>query len=148
MDLNYEFYIGGTPERVWKALVAPEDVRKTFYGSVIESSFEVGSSLKYVGPGEDGEDTVHVYGEVLAFEPNEKFSFTEHPGPTYYPNHAELASRVTYTLEPVGNCTKLTLVNDRWTKDHPGYDHADEGWWRVLSNIKTLIETGETLDLE
>lgn len=147
MDLRYEFYIGGTPEQVWNALVSPEATKQIYWGSIIESTFEAGSPMKYVGPGNDGDETVHVYGEVLKFEPNKVFSYTEHPGPSYYPNHAELETRVTFTLEPVGNCTKLTLVNDRWTEDHPSHDNANQGWWMILSNTKTWVETGKALDL-
>lgn len=148
MDLKYDFYIGAKPEDVWEILVSPEGTKKTFYGCTIRSTFEIGETLEYVGPGNDGEETVHVYGKVLAFEPHKTFSFLEHPGPSYYYNHAELGSRITFTLEPVGKCTKLTLVNDQWTESHPGHDNADQAWWMILSNIKTLAETGRTLEME
>lgn len=147
MDLKYEFYIGAAPERVWKALVSPEDVKKIYYGSVIESTFEVGSPLKYVGPGAEGDETVHVYGEVLAFAPQEVFSYTHHAGASYVAEHEKYASRITFTLEPVGACTKLTLTHDQWTEGDPSYDNSDGAWWMILSNTKTLVETGETLNL-
>jgi uncharacterized protein YndB with AHSA1/START domain len=147
MDLKYVFYIAAKPEDVWEILVSPEGTKKTFYGSTIRSTFKVGDPIAYVGPGNDGDETVHVYGKILAFEPNKIFSFTEHPGPSYYPNHAELETRVTFTLEPVGQCTKLTLVNDHWPEQHPSHCNADQGWWMILNNIKTLAETGRTLNL-
>lgn len=146
MDLKYEFYIDAKPEDVWNILISPEGTKKTFYGCVIRSTFEPGDSLEYVGPGNDGDETVHVYGKVLAFEPHKVLSFTEHPGPSYNPNHAELSSRITITLETVGNCTKLMLVDDQWTENHPSYANTEQMWWMVLSNIKTLAETGKTLD--
>lgn len=146
MDLKYEFYIDAKPEDVWNILISPEGTKKTFYGCVIKSTFKIGDSIEYVGPGNDGDETVHVYGKVLAFEPHNILSFTEHPGPSYYPNHAELETKVTITLETVGNCTKLTLVDDEWTENHPSYTNTEQGWWMVLSNIKTLAETGKTLD--
>ncbi|MBP3038230.1 SRPBCC domain-containing protein [Bacillaceae bacterium Marseille-Q3522] len=146
-DLKYVFYIGAQPEVVWDTLILPEGTKKTFYGSYIRSSFKVGDSLEYVGPGNDGEETVHVYGKLLAFEPKKVFSFTEHPGPSYHPNHAELESRVTIILEEVGQCTKLTLVDDQWTEGHPSYEQTKESWWMTLSNIKTYVETGKVLEL-
>jgi len=87
-----------------------------------------------------------VYGNVLAFEPNQVMSFIEHPGPSYQVNHAEIESRVTLTLETVGSCTKLTLINDQWSDNHPSYESNQESWPIILSNIKTLAETGKTLD--
>jgi hypothetical protein len=51
------------------------------------------------------------------------------------------------TLEPVGDCTKLVLVNDQWTPNHPSQAKTPESWPVVLSNIKTLAETGKTLNL-
>ncbi|HZG18272.1 MAG TPA: SRPBCC family protein [Candidatus Bathyarchaeia archaeon] len=146
MDLHYEVYIGAKPEDVWQVLVSDEGVSKIFYGSVIRSTFQVGDELAYVGPGNDGDETVHVYGKILAFEPNRIFSFLEHPGPSYHANHAELQTRVTFTLEPVGECTKLRLVNDQFPPHHPSYENIKNGWSMILSNIKTYTEAGKTLD--
>jgi uncharacterized protein YndB with AHSA1/START domain len=146
MELKYEFYIDATPEAIWKILVEPEGTRKIFFGCVLKSTFEIGDPYEYVGPGNDGHDIVHVYGSILAYEPYKVMSYTEHPGPTYNPNHAQLETRVTLTLETVGKCTKLTLVNDQWTENHPSYKNTESHWWMILSNIKTYAETGKTLD--
>ncbi|SEL48509.1 Uncharacterized conserved protein YndB, AHSA1/START domain [Paenibacillus sp. cl141a] len=145
--LQYEFYIGASLEKVWEVLTSPEGTRATFYGSELRSSFQVGEPFAYVGPGNDGEETVHVYGNVLAYEPQKVLSLSEHPGPSYYANHEELESRITFNLEPVGNCTKLTLVNDQYTPDHPSRAKAADSWWMVMSILKTYAETGKTLDL-
>lgn len=147
MELKYEFYIGAAPEQVWEILVTPEGTRKMFFGSELQTTFQVGEPFQYVGPGNDGDETVHVYGTILAHEPNRLLSCLEHPGPSYYPNHAELESRITMTLETVGECTKLTLVNDQWSDNHPSISNASNSWWMILSNIKTLAETGKTLNL-
>ncbi|MBB3113246.1 uncharacterized protein YndB with AHSA1/START domain [Paenibacillus phyllosphaerae] len=147
MELRYEFYIGASPEKVWEVLVSPEGTKKTFFGCVIESTFEEGAPYAYVGPGNDGDQTVHVYGTLLAVKPAQELSYCEHPGPSYYDNHEELQSRVTFTLEAVGNTTKLTLVNDEWTPaEHPSLNNAKSHWWMILSNIKTVAESGQPLD--
>jgi uncharacterized protein YndB with AHSA1/START domain len=146
MELKYEFYIDAPAEKVWDVLVTPEGARAIFFGCELRSSFKVGDPYTYTGPGKDGEETVHLYGKILAYEPNKLLSCTEHPGPSYRDNHAELESRMTYTLETVGKCTKLTLVNDQWTPDHPSFEDTKGHWWMTLSNIKTYAETGKTLD--
>ncbi|NGZ77269.1 SRPBCC family protein [Saccharibacillus alkalitolerans] len=146
MKLEYVIYVDASPEKVWEALVSPEGTRAVFFGSRLKSSFEVGAPFEYVGPGSDGGETVHVYGGVLAFEPGRRLSYSEHPGPSYYDNHAELRTRVTFELEPSGSCTKLTLINDEWTENHPGFGNASGAWPMVISSIKTWCETGKTLD--
>ncbi|MFC5530833.1 SRPBCC family protein [Cohnella yongneupensis] len=143
--LKYVVYIGADPEKVWRTFLSPEGTRAILFGSVLRSTFEVGSRYEYVGPGSDGEETVHVYGEVLAFEPYRVMSFTEHPGPSYRDNHAELQTRMTMTLEQVGECTKLTFINDEWTPGHPSYESSQQSWPMILSSFKTFIETGKSL---
>jgi len=147
MDLKYVLYIGAKPEEVWQALISPEGTKAIFFGCILDSTFEVGAPYAYIGPGNDGDQTVHVYGNILAFEPNKLMSYTEHPGPSYREKHAELETRVTLTLEEVGNSTKITLVNDQWPADHPSYENTKESWPMILSNIKSYVETGKTLDL-
>jgi len=144
--LKYEFYIGASPEIVWNSIASPEGTRKIFFGCVLKSTFETGAPYEYVGPGNEGDETVHVYGRILDYEPNKVLSYTEHPGPSCRENHAELETRITFTIDEVGGCTRLTLVNDNWTEGHPSYESTKGHWWMILSNIKTLAETGKTLD--
>lgn len=145
-DLIYEIYIGAKPEDVWPSLVSEEGVKRIFFGCTLESSFRPGDDFAYVGPGNDGDRTVHLYGIILEFDPNRTLSYREHPGPSYHANHAELTTRVTFSLEPVGECTKLTLVNDEWPAEHPSYANTKQHWPMILSNIKTYVETGRTLN--
>jgi len=147
MDLVYQFYIGAEPKKVWEALVSEEGVRQIFYGCTLRSSFQVGDDYAYVGPGTDGDETVHVYGKWLAFEPYKLMSSTEHPGPSYNEQHETLETRVTITLEEVGASTKLTLVNDNWPEQHPSYENTKNSWPILLSNVKSYVETGKILDL-
>ncbi|CAH2715360.1 hypothetical protein BACCIP111895_02544 [Neobacillus rhizosphaerae] len=147
-DLKYVFYIGGTPEEVWQALISAEGTKQIFYGSVIRSTFRVGDLLEYVGPGADGDETVHVYGNVLDYVPNQVLRFTHFAGKSYTKDdNQEYESRISYLLEPVGACTKLTFIHDQWQEGDPHYENSDAAWWMILSNTKTLVETGKTLEL-
>ncbi|MCD1259505.1 SRPBCC family protein [Paenibacillus athensensis] len=146
MDLKYVLYINAKPEEVWNIFVTPEGTKAIFFGCVLDTTFEIGAPYRYVGPGTDGDETVHVYGNVLEYVPNKRMSYTEHAGPSYRDNHAELQTRVTLELETIGNCTKLTLINDQWPDNHPSYESTKESWPMILSNVKTYAETGHTLD--
>jgi len=144
--LKYEIYVDAAPERIWNVYLSEEGTKAVFFGSVLQSTFEKDSAYRYVGPGNDGDETVHVYGAVLAFEPHRLMSFTEHPGPSYRDNHAELETRITLTLEPVGACTKLTLVNDQWPDNHPSYENTKQSWPMILSSLKSYVESGKALN--
>jgi len=147
-ELKYVFYIAATPEDVWEALISPEGTKQIYYGCVIRSTFQVGDLLEYVGPGADGDETVHVYGSVLEYVPKQVLRFTHFAGKAYTKNDAqEYESRISYILEPVGASTKLTFIHDQWKDCDPHYENSDVAWWMILSNTKTLVETGKTLDL-
>jgi uncharacterized protein YndB with AHSA1/START domain len=146
-ELRYEFYMGGTPEQVWEILISPEKVKQIYYGSVIESTFEIGSPIQYVGPGAEGDKTVHVYGTMLEYKPNKILSFTHFTGKSYLTDEKEYESRITFTLESVGESTKLILVHDQWSEKDPSYENSNTSWSIILSNSKTLLETGKTLNL-
>ena len=117
-DFEMTIYIKADPHVVWEAITGDEGSRAIMWGSVLRGRLEPGGSYEYVGPGQDGDETVHVYGDVLQAEPGVVLQLTEHPGPTYRENHAELTSRMTWRLEPLGRAalTKLTFTNDDWSE--------------------------------
>ncbi|WP_218276439.1 SRPBCC domain-containing protein, partial [Pseudomonas sp. FW305-BF6] len=82
-DLSYDIYINSKPEDIWNIFISPEGTKAIFFGCILKSTFEVGASYEYIGPGADGDETVHVYGEILAYEPYKMMSYTEHAGPSY-----------------------------------------------------------------
>jgi len=38
--------------------------------------------------------------------------------------------------------TKVTVTHDEWAEDDPTYAACADGWPRILSRLKTLLETG------
>ena len=145
-DFEMTIYIKADPPVVWDAIVGDEGNRAVMWGTVLRGELEPGGEFQYVGPGENGSDIVHVYGEVIEAQPGVILQLTEHPGPTYGDNHAELSSRVTWRLQPDAiGVTRLTLTNDEWSVEHPAQADAAETWPRVLSSLKSLIETGEAI---
>jgi len=57
-------------------------------------------------------------------------------------------SRITYELEETDGVTKLTAVHDNFPAGSKVYDNVAGGWMRVLSGLKTLVETGSPLYAE
>ena len=58
---------------------------------------------------------------------------------------AERRSKVTFDLEPHGATVKLTVVHDGFDPGSTVRDMVQEGWPALLSSLKTLLETGNTL---
>jgi uncharacterized protein YndB with AHSA1/START domain len=59
--------------------------------------------------------------------------------------HAEGFSRCTMELEPVADAVKLTITH---TIDRPRakiIEGVSGGWPKILSNLKSLLETGEVV---
>jgi uncharacterized protein YndB with AHSA1/START domain len=55
----------------------------------------------------------------------------------------EGVSRVTWEIEPVGDSCRLTLTHDQLHENANSELYG--GWPMILSGLKTLLETGETL---
>ena len=55
----------------------------------------------------------------------------------------EGTSRVIWDIEPVGDSCRLTVTHDQLREDANNEIYG--GWPQILSGLKTLLETGETL---
>ena len=88
--------------------------------------------------------SVAVVVEVLDVDYPAKLSFTWH---VHYNEAAkkEAPSRVTFLLESVEDATKLTLIHDEFQAGSVVYPQISEGWIVILSNLKTLLETGAVM---
>jgi uncharacterized protein YndB with AHSA1/START domain len=135
----YELYIHTTPDRLWEAITDPEIRSKYTFGAEVHSAWAPGSHLEMRVP---STGMVLGEGEVLEADPPRRLVHTL----TSLWNEdvqREGASRVTWTIEPVGDSCHLTLTHDQLR------DGANEqiygGWPMILSGLKTWLETGELL---
>ena len=155
-EFVYVTYIRTTPERLWQALTEPTFTLR-YWGIGLQSDWKVGSPVRLQwGPGEEFRDIEQV---VLESEPYRRLSYRWH---NYQPEHrsifgwsdeqfAELVkekrSKVTFELEPQGDMVKLTVVHDDFEPDSEMLKGISGGWPAILSNLKTLLETGDTLPM-
>jgi Activator of Hsp90 ATPase homolog 1-like protein len=58
---------------------------------------------------------------------------------------AERRSKVTFDIEPAGQIVKLTVVHDDFEPGSIVLENVSQGWPAILANLKTLLETGDTL---
>ncbi len=137
----YQLYIKASQEEVWDAITNPATVAKFFLGAQVEATYEVGTKIRSLSP-----DRSEVWGEntVLECDPPRRLVHTWRSA--YDPDlAAEPESRVTWEIEAQpGGFSKLTLVHDR-LKGSPKTAASVRGWSYILSNLKTVIETGSSL---
>jgi uncharacterized protein YndB with AHSA1/START domain len=137
----YQLYIKATQEEVWDAITNPEIVAKFFHGAQVESTYEVGTPIRSLSP-----DRTETWGEntVLECDPPRRLVHTWRS--LYNPDlAAEPESRVTWEIEAQpGGFAKLTLIHDRLDAS-PKTASSVKGWSYILSNLKTVVETGEAL---
>jgi uncharacterized protein YndB with AHSA1/START domain len=137
-EFVYVSLIGAPPEKVFAALTQPEFTQKYFGRRSIQCDWKIGSPVKLVM--EDGK--VDWQGEVLAYDPPKKLSYTFQPQQR---PELEAPSRVTFTLDPMGPVTRLTIVHDQFAPGSADYEKVRGGWPGILSNMNTLLETGKPL---
>jgi DNA-binding transcriptional ArsR family regulator len=58
---------------------------------------------------------------------------------------ASLDMARTFDIEPLGELVKLTVVHDGFEPGSAILPGITEGWPRILSDLKTLLETSDTL---
>ena len=136
--LGFTFYIAAPIEKVWDGFVSKEANRTIFMGADFEVDLEPGGSMTWSGPGKDGKPTRYVTGEVLRVEAPKLLEYKFGMG------DGAVKSRVRVELTPESEAVKVVVTNDGWADDDPAYAQNAEGWPRILSRLKTLLETGKT----
>lgn len=134
-------YIRTTPEALWQALTDPERTPLYFHGTRVRSEFVPGSSLEYMLT-RDGETFAVVVGEILQAEPGRKLVHT-----FAFSRLDDAPTRVTYEIEALGDLVKLTVLHEGFEAETETYTDTAEGWPPILSGLKTLMETGEPLEI-
>ncbi len=150
----YTTYIKATPERVWEALTEPAFTER-YWGMAFHSDWRTGS--RYV-LSQFGLTIVDDDQLVLDAEPFRRLSYTWHTVTPEWADALDLTeearerlaaeprSKVTFDIEPMdAEQVKLTVIHDGLDPDGLMRSLISNGWPRVLSNLKTLLETGEPL---
>jgi uncharacterized protein YndB with AHSA1/START domain len=151
----YKTYIRATPETLWRGLTEPEFTRR-YWGLELLSDWRVGSTITWVMRDLTIADSEQV---VLESDPYRRLAYTWHTmtaemadsigieGEVRERAMSESRSKVTFDLEELGDVVKLTVTHDGFDDDSVVAGMVSEGWPQVVSELKTLIETGEALTI-
>jgi uncharacterized protein YndB with AHSA1/START domain/DNA-binding transcriptional ArsR family regulator len=125
----YVTYIQSTPEHVWDALTDPELTARYWGHSNVSEDWRPGSRWDHVRT--DGSGESDGGGEVLASDRPRRLALRWE------------TSTVTFDIEPYDDIVRLTVTHDDLGEDERA--GAAAGWAAVLSNLKSLLETGHPL---
>ena len=131
----YVTFIKTTPEKLWEALTNNEFIKDFWFGSTLETDWEVGSEIREI---KDVDDPAF-RGEILESDPPRRLAYT-------FCVPGEPDTEVSFTIESEEETTKLTIEHSGYEKDSKFYKSTSLGWSAIGSGLKTLLETGSSLD--
>ncbi|MBV8336653.1 MAG: SRPBCC family protein [Alphaproteobacteria bacterium] len=137
----YVVYIRTTPEKLWAALTTPEFVRQYWLGIRVEAEWKAGGSWKIAFPDGRAADS----GEIVEFAPPKRLAirWRNEWKPEFT---AEGWSLCEMEIEPAaGDAVKLTVTHSIERAQSAFIGAVSGGWPQILSNLKSLLETGSVV---
>ncbi len=136
----YVTYIRTTAERLWTALTTAEFMTQYWMGVHAESEWTAGSPWKLIFADGRIADT----GEIVEADRPKRLVIKWRN--EFRPElKAEGYSRCTIQLEAVDGAVKLTITHEIEQPESKFIEAVSNGWPRILSNLKSLLETGEVV---
>jgi len=133
-EFIYVTYIRTTPEKIWEALTSSEFTKQ--YWAQLESDWRPGKLTFAEGRTADA-------GEVLESDPPRRLVLKWRN--EFRPElKADGYTLCTFEVEPEGEVVRLTVTHEA-ERPHKLIEAVSQGWPRVLSSLKSLLETGKGL---
>jgi uncharacterized protein YndB with AHSA1/START domain len=134
----YVSYIRTTPEKLWAALTQPEFTRQYWFGVTMKCGWKAGDSWEMMY--DDGR--VMDAGSIVEADAPRRLviKWRNEWKPEF---KAEGYSRCTMELEQTGDSVKLSVVHEMDVADSKFINEGvSNGWPKILSNLKSLLEIG------
>ena len=139
-EFRYVIFIRADIETVWNALTDGELTRR-YWGHENRSTWKKGAPWEHVRIDADG--TVDVRGRIIEINPPARMVWSWAFGKDA--SNPEKLSRVTYELIALGPDTRLSVTHSELEPGSAMDRGIRDGWPAVLSNLKSILETGEIL---
>ena len=136
--LVYTTFIRSTPKKTWDAISNPKFTRQYWAGMANVSDWKKGSKWEHHSPGNE----VWITGKVVQCTPPKRLVLT-----WVDPDNLKDKSRVTFEIEQVGDSVCLTVTHDQFKEGSTMAGKVARGWPRVLSSMKSFLETGKGLNV-
>ena len=129
--------IDAPPERIWKALVTPETIKRYMFGTTVASEWKEGSRITWKGEwkGQAYED----HGTIVRFDPHRTFAYTHFSPMSGLPDKPENYHTVTIELKPHDDHTHVTLRQDNTPSEEARVEY-EKNWGAMLEALKKVVE--------
>lgn len=135
----YVTYIASTPEKLWNALIDSKLTAQYWQHDNV-SDWKAGSKWEHR---QSGGSKIDMVGKVVEIAPPKRLVISwALPADE---NRPERTSRVTFEIEPFRDVTRLTVVHDNLEPGSDMLKGISDGWPKVLSSLKSLLEGGHAL---
>jgi uncharacterized protein YndB with AHSA1/START domain len=133
-DFIYTTYINSTPEKVWQAITTPEFTRQ-YWGHELVSDWKAGAEWRML---RNSDHSMNVIGKVLESTPPNRLVLS-------WAEAEKLSdeSQVVFEIETLEDFVRLSITHSKLSAYMAG--RISQGWPRVLSSLKSLLETGKAL---
>ena len=139
-EFVYVVYIRTTPERLWSALTSADFMKQYWFGMHFQTDWKSGSAWQMVFPDGRVADT----GDIVEIDPPRRIVLKWRN--EFRPElKAEGYARCTIELEPIADSVKLSITHVMDRAQSQFIEAVSGGWPRILSNLKSLLETGEII---
>ena|SRR6218665_2581292 len=138
----YVTYIRSTPERVFEAITKPEVARR-YWGHENVSDWKTGSDWQHVRA--QAPHTVELVGKVVEIAPPTRLVISW--ANASQANDPGAYSRVRFDIVPYEDMVRLTVTHDELEAGSGMANGIQKGWPIVLSSLKSLLETGQGMDV-
>jgi uncharacterized protein YndB with AHSA1/START domain len=122
---------------VWRALTEPALVKQYFFGTNLETTWQIGAPLWFRGEweGKAYEDR----GTVLAFEPERTLSYNYWSSFSGHADEPERRQVIVFKLAEEGDAIRVTVEQSNVDSQERA-DHSAENWRGVLAKLKEFVE--------
>lgn len=150
----YTTYIEAPPELVWRGLTDPAFTRR-YWGMEFETDWKPGSRFAVIHTKSDRE--IRVADEQMVIKESDPYRRLSYAWEAYPKELADLIgysdevreraaqeprSTATFDLQPVGEQTKLTVTHSGFQPGSVVFPSISEGWPKVVSWLKSFLESG------
>ena len=143
-DISFSstIFIKASKTKVWNALVEPKEVSKYFMCPMIRMGNKIGDSIEY-GIGKD----VMISGKIVEIKVEDTLSYSFLFDPeSHIGTEKDAQTVVKVTISEDNGVTTLELVHGGFHGKDQTYANIVGGWPWIISNLKTYLETGKTLN--